>query len=202
MSETRRLILGRPRSAGYRRTGRKQLALSLKTVHRLLFVAFLMGAIRLSAQGEDFLAESVKKWERATAYTLEFARAMPPADYGFRPVAEEMTFGQQLDHMAENMAWLAGDYLASGRFSHPLAAKKNRTPEETIQVLTAALAYARDAIANTRPATLGEKKDFFAGPMTKRQIIALMHDHHTHHRGQLVVYLRLKGIKPPTYRGW
>ena len=167
-----------------------------------VFLAAVLGTLRVSAQGEDFIAESVKKWERATAYTLEVARAMPPGDWGFRPVPEEMTFGQQLDHIAENMSWLAGDYLAEAKFSHPLAAKKDRTREETLEVLTAALAYARDAIAKTRAADLGETKSFFAGPMSKRQIIALMHDHHTHHRGQLVVYLRLKGIKPPTYRGW
>lgn len=174
----------------------------MKSLPIVLVILSLLGAHRLSAQEDEFLVESVKKWERATAYTLEVARAMPPSEFGFRPVPEEMTFGQQLDHIAQNMTWLAGDHLASAKFSHPLAAKKDRTPAETMEVLTAALAYAKDAIAATKTADLGEKKKFFAGPMSKRQIIALMHDHHTHHRGQLVVYLRLKGIKPPSYRGW
>ncbi|MSU48294.1 MAG: DinB family protein [Opitutus sp.] len=174
----------------------------MKILRCLLCVGALVGAIRLPAQGEDFLSESVLKWERATAYTLEVARALPRSEYGFRAAPEEMTFGQQLDHMAQNMTWLAGDHLAATKFAHPLAAKKDRTPEETIDVLTAALAYARDAIATTKAADLGQKGKFFAGPMSKRQIVALMHDHHTHHRGQLIVYLRLKGIKPPPYRGW
>ncbi len=127
---------------------------------------------------------------------------MPVENFGFKPAPEEMSFGQQLDHIAQNMAWLAGDHLAAAKFSHPLATKQDRTPEESIAALTAALTYARDAIAATKTGDLGEKKKFFAGPMSKRQIIALMHDHHTHHRGQLVVYLRLKGVKPPQYRGW
>ena len=174
----------------------------MKSLRIVLVLASLLGALRLSAQEDELLIESVKKWERATAYTLEVARAMPPSEFGFRPVPEEMTFGQQLDHIAQNMTWLAGDHLAAAKFSHRLSAQKNRTPAETIEVLTAALAYARDAIAATKPADLAAKKKFFAGPMSKRQIIALMHDHHTHHRGQLVVYLRLQGIKPPSYRGW
>lgn len=41
-----------------------------------------------------------------------------------------------------------------------------------------------------------------AGPLTRRQILILMHDHQAHHIGQLIVYLRLKGIKPPGYVGW
>ena len=46
------------------------------------------------------------------------------------------------------------------------------------------------------------KVDFFAGPKTRSQIIQLVDDHHTHHRAQLIIYLRLLGIKPPRYVGW
>ncbi|MDT8346268.1 MAG: DinB family protein, partial [Flavobacteriaceae bacterium] len=49
---------------------------------------------------------------------------------------------------------------------------------------------------------LSEKVNFFAGEKTKIQILNLLHDHVTHHRGQLVVYLNLKEIKPPRYTGW
>ncbi len=174
----------------------------MKSLVCLLSLGLVFTTGIVQAQGSDFIAESALKWDRAAAYTLEVARAMPAEDYGFRAAPEEMTFGQQLDHLAQNMAWLAGDHLAAAKFSHPLATKKDRTPAETVEVLTAALAYAREAIAATTAGTLGEKKKFFAGPMSKRQIIALMHDHQTHHRGQLIVYLRLKGIKPPAYRGW
>ena len=44
--------------------------------------------------------------------------------------------------------------------------------------------------------------DFVAGKMSRRRIMLLLTDHVTHHRGQLVVYLRLKGVEPPAYRGW
>ena len=81
----------------------------MKSLRCPLTFAALLLPLRLLAQGDDFLSESVLKWERATAYTLEVARAMPASDYGFRPCPEEMTFGQQLDHMAQNMTWLAGD---------------------------------------------------------------------------------------------
>ncbi|WP_374662973.1 DinB family protein [Parasegetibacter sp. NRK P23] len=38
--------------------------------------------------------------------------------------------------------------------------------------------------------------------MSKLQIINLLSDHQTHHRGQLLVYLRLCGLTPPKYVGW
>jgi uncharacterized damage-inducible protein DinB len=38
--------------------------------------------------------------------------------------------------------------------------------------------------------------------MNKLQILNLLNDHQTHHRAQLIVYLRINGIKPPDYVGW
>ncbi len=154
------------------------------------------------SESELLIAESLKKWKNASAYTLELAAAMPQDKFDFKPVEGEMSFGEQLDHIGQNMTWLAGDYLKGEKFKHPLQDKKERTPAETIELLTASLAFAEEAIANTSPDSLSIVKEFFAGPMSRRQIIALMHDHHTHHRGQLIVYLRLNGIKPPKYRGW
>ncbi|HEA31501.1 MAG TPA: hypothetical protein ENH91_16165 [Leeuwenhoekiella sp.] len=48
---------------------------------------------------------------------------------------------------------------------------------------------------------LAEKVDFFAGEKSKLQILNLMQDHVTHHRGQLVVYLNLKEINSLGYLG-
>ena len=39
-------------------------------------------------------------------------------------------------------------------------------------------------------------------PMNKKNIFQLLLDHITHHRSQLVLNLRLCGIKPPRYIGW
>jgi uncharacterized damage-inducible protein DinB len=168
-----------------------------------LFVGFALFAwARLSAQDSLFIQEAALKWSNAAAYTLEVARAMPPSQYNFRPTPEEMTFGEQLTHMAENMMWLSSSYLTGIGVEHPLLAKKERSPDEIIALMELALNTAQEAIRTARPEGLSESVDFFAGPMTRRQIILLLHDHHTHHRGQIIVYLRLNGIKPPRYRGW
>nr|NIM13383.1 DinB family protein [Candidatus Aminicenantes bacterium]NIM80034.1 DinB family protein [Candidatus Aminicenantes bacterium]NIO82289.1 DinB family protein [Candidatus Aminicenantes bacterium]NIQ68157.1 DinB family protein [Candidatus Aminicenantes bacterium] len=38
--------------------------------------------------------------------------------------------------------------------------------------------------------------------LSKSQTFMTIRDHVAHHRGQMVIYLRLKGIKPPQYVGW
>lgn len=173
----------------------------MKGLLTAIIFAILSGA-QASAQDSLFIQEAALKWTNAAAYTLEVARAMPPEQYNFRPTPEEMSFGEQLEHMAENMMWLSSNYLTGISVESPLLIKEGRNPEEIIALMELALNTAREAILRANPEGLSATVDFFAGPMTRRQIILLLHDHHTHHRGQLVVYLRLNGIKPPRYRGW
>src|SRR6186997_2380209 len=62
----------------------------------------------LTLQGQESLLEDYKiKWKNATEYTLEFARAMPEEQYGYTPMPVEMTFREQLKHIAANMVWLS-----------------------------------------------------------------------------------------------
>ncbi len=49
---------------------------------------------------------------------------------------------------------------------------------------------------------LQEIEDVWYGKSTRYQIANIMDNHLSHHRGQMVVYLRLKNIKPPSYLGW
>ena len=167
-----------------------------------LLTAFLLSTQLIFSQGAGFLKESIIKWENATQYTLEIVRQMPEDKFDFAPTDDTRTFTQQLIHMSRNMTWLAGDYLGAPAFSHPLQEKDEYTSEEAMEYLEASLKYAKSALEGVKESQLSEVQDFFAGPMSKRQIIALMHDHHTHHRGQVIVYLRLNGIKPARYRGW
>ena len=149
----------------------------------------------------SFLAEATEKWENAMAYTLELAEAMPSEHYAYRPTEEQMTFQQQLLHMANNVAWLTHDYLG-GPKTEVDREMPDASKEEILAVLTSTLERAQQALVDFPADQLDEQVNFFAGPMSKRKIILLLHDHLTHHRGQAIVYARLKGIKPPRYRGW
>lgn len=175
-----------------------------------LFVTFfcLFGAFSLSAQAA-LLAEFHRKWENATAYTLEVAEAMPDSLFGYQPTAEQMSFRDQLLHMAGNMLWLSVDKLGyqpedgfDWKARHEAWQTADLNKAEAINALTTALNVAKRAAASLTPEDLDAEVSFFAGPMSKRQILTLLNDHHTHHRAQIIVYLRLQGLQPPRYRGW
>lgn len=150
---------------------------------------------------QAFIDDFLKKWQNAKDYTIEFAEAMPADHYAFRPMEEEMTFGRQLVHICGNMIWLSSTYLGTEPFpgdtDHPSEAK-----EDVIRLLHESFDYTADAVRKFNVRELDQVVQFFAGPITKRRVFFLLADHVTHHRGQLVVYLRLQGIVPPPYRGW
>ena len=163
---------------------------------------FLSAICTVKAQSEDSLqVQLARKWVNSKTYALKLAALMPEEDYNFKPSPEEMSFGEQLMHIANNINWLSSSYLL---VDTPVKTAELSKLSKAAILIRLADAYDRGLKAHMKinAVQLNENVKFFAGPMTRRQILLLMHDHQTHHLGQLIVYLRLKGIKPPDYIGW
>lgn len=150
---------------------------------------------------DSLLNQLAEKWNNAKMYTLKIAELMPEEQYNFKPAKDEMSFGEQLLHIAQNMNWLSSDYLFANKQNSKSDAKL-LTKQFILNTVSAAYDSALLVHYRLTAKQLDEAVPFFAGPMARRQILILMHDHQTHHAGQLIVYLRLKGIKPPDYVGW
>jgi uncharacterized damage-inducible protein DinB len=174
----------------------------IKQATFFLLFSIAIFPIESKAQAKDSLLNQLaRKWDNAKTYTLKLAELMPEEAYGFKPVPEEMSFAEQLLHIADNMNWLSSAYLSGSKQKNKDKAKLSGK-QSIINTISAAYDSALAVHYRLTPKQLDEVVPFFAGPMTRRQILILMHDHQTHHIGQLIVYLRLKGIKPPEYVGW
>ena len=168
---------------------------------RTTFTLILLAATISNLHAQDASADEIlTKWKNAAQYTINLIDSMPAEHFDFRPTPEIRMFKEQIVHIVDNMTWLSSSYLGAKEFD----AKKPMTKNEHMEYMRAGCEYAGKAmaIALRDSSLMNTKKDFFAGPMNGRQIIRLMHDHMTHHRGQLIIYLRLKGVKPPKYFGW
>jgi uncharacterized damage-inducible protein DinB len=176
-------------------------------VRLLLFLTLLFCNLSpdAGAQSVDslFVRAAFSKLQGAREYTLQVARLMPAEYYSFKPDADEMTFGEQLLHLSQNLGWLSSYYL-NNKAQNPVIKSdiKLQEKDSVLAVVVKAYDYALEVMKNFPPDKLNDGVTFFAGPMRKLQIINLLNDHQTHHRGQLIVYLRMKGIRPPAYVGW
>lgn len=175
----------------------------MRIVSLYLFLG-LFYSLSLQAQKSDslFLDAAIKKLQHSREYTLKVANLMPEEKYLYKPAPEEMGFGAQLLHLSSNMGWLSSSYLSSGKNPVTKEDAKLLKKEEIIGVLNKAYDFALNALRHFDRNHLSDSVSFFAGPMNKLQIINLLSDHQTHHRAQMLVYLRLNAIKPPDYVGW
>ncbi len=175
--------------------------MTMKWLYLSTCLFFLTGSFAQDA----FLEEFAVKWEGAKSYTLEVAERMPESAYDFRPTPEQMSFREQLLHMMSNMVGLSQRYLDAGDWAPVLrdtSITKTYDKELLLRYLGYAYEYVGESVIELDSTELNKEVDFFAGPKSVRQIINLLDDHSTHHRGQLMVYLRLNGLEPPRYRGW
>jgi len=168
-----------------------------KTPILILFI--LMVNSNLIAQN-DGVSAFLLKWENSKNYLLEIAEAMPEANYNFKPTERQMSFKEQLLHIRQNMVWLSETYF----MENDEKSKKiePNTKEEILNHLTASFNRVSEIIKTIYNEDLSVEVEFFAGPKSKLQILNLLQDHVTHHRGQLIVYLNLNNIQPPKYSGW
>ena len=172
-----------------------------KVVCNLLLLIISFSPLLSNAQPMDsLLVQLARKWTNAKEYTLQMVDLMPAENFSFKPVAEEMSFKEQLLHIAKNMQWLSSAYLDING-SNAITNDSLLDKAALIKILSDAYDQAMMG-HHVDKKKLDEKVSFFSGPLTRRQILILMHDHQTHHVGQIIVYLRLKGIKPPAYVGW
>jgi uncharacterized damage-inducible protein DinB len=163
-------------------------------------------ALALPALAQSTLKDAlVRHWKVTTDFTLKVADAMPAESYGFRPVPEELSFGQLMLQIAG--ANLNACANASGMPRMTIPEKVSQSVKENkpevdkqmaMQFLTDTFKFCNDAVASMTP----EKLDAVVGTtrkMTGFEWLWSYFTHTAHHRGQAEVYLRVKGIAPPTY---
>ena len=170
-----------------------------------LFLIFQWSVNITSAQ--EAWASFPDMWLRAKEYTIEVAEAMPSEKYNYIPAEGMMSFQKELAHIAANMGGLQR-YITGDRdcvindYSESI---KTSDKAKVIELLSSSFDYIHELALAMEEDALLEEVDFFAeeaSPSTREKIFWLMRNHVTHHRGQLIVYLRLNGVDAPKYRGW
>ena len=171
-------------------------------MNKLVFL-ILFATTMTFAQKDTPREAFLEKWNNSKEYLLEIAEAMPEDRFDFKPTEREMDFGSQLLHIRGNMEWLGTTYFTDKAFDK---ASLSKDIPEGKKAIIAALKTSFEKvyafIENTSDGDLGSTVDFFAGPKSRLQILNLLQDHVSHHRGQLIVYLNLNEITPPRYIGW
>ena len=138
----------------------------------------------------------VGHWKKSKALTLKGAEAMPAEFYDFKPFPEARAFGAEQQHLGQ----AEGFYLGRlGKGMAPAAPRNDITKDATVKYLTALFDWSIGVVGQLTSAdltkTFGDGKQAATGLELLYQ--AMIHTAHT--RGYGEMYLRIKGVVPPTY---
>jgi len=162
----------------------------------------LASSSRLFASESASLAPVLKNvWEKSKECIMDSTEAMPDEKYGFKPTKEVFSFSEQLLHLAGANYW----FFSTLKGIKPPKAEdafksEGKTKSDVAKLMEESFAYGDEVINGLTDTLANEEVTMGKNKAAKWQVILYCVDHITHHRGQIVVYLRLNGIKPPQYR--
>ncbi len=148
-----------------------------------------------------WLNEFRQRWNVSELYNREVFMAMPEEYLDYKPVPDVMSFGKQFSHLSMGISGYASIIRGDDGLDEPGLMDRNiifKYMENCSAEFTSML----DGLDEERLYSKEHKykdeemwKDFSIA-----DILLLAYHHTAHHRGQAIVYLRLKGIEPPKYR--
>jgi uncharacterized damage-inducible protein DinB len=155
----------------------------------------------MSTNELDMILEA---WDREAENTLTLLRALPAAQYDFRPDAGGRSLGELAWHLAEGDAYISY-VIETGQFNLGIKPPNIERPR---QVEALAPGYERihsEAVARIRklkPEDLDRSIPFVHGPVAIREILwNYILAHGIHHRGQLSLMCRMAGGQVPALYG-
>jgi uncharacterized damage-inducible protein DinB len=125
------------------------------------------------------------------------AQKMPEENYSFKPTPEVRSFGQLVGHVADASYTFCS--LATGEANPKKDIEKTKTSKaDLVAALKDGVAYCNKAFDSMTDAKGSQMVKFMSFNVAKLSLFSLNSAHTDEHYGNMVTYLRLKGIVPPT----
>jgi uncharacterized damage-inducible protein DinB len=128
---------------------------------------------------------------------IRAAEKMPEENYSFKPTPEVRSFGQLVGHVADASYMFCSQ--ASGETNPGKDIEKTKTSKaDLVAALKEGVAYCNKAFDGMTDAKGSEMVKMFNFQLARLTVFSLNTAHTDEHYGNMVTYLRLKGIVPPT----
>ncbi len=128
---------------------------------------------------------------------LKSAEEMPEENYSFKPVSTVRSFGQLIGHVADAQYEFCAAVVGDNK--QPPGIEKSKTSKaDLIQALKDGFAYCDQAYSSMTDAHAADMIKFFGHDAPKLSILNFNISHTMEHYGNIVTYLRIKGLVPPS----
>lgn len=155
------------------------------------------------AQQDHFIEDFLERLENAKNYVLVVAEDMPKENYHYKSSQDAMSFAENFLHIGYAMDWhsqsLLGGREARDWKTDTLFKVADKSKEEMMSLINKTFNETITLLQTFDATHLDDELEYFGLTRSKRQIFLLLSDHITHHRAQMIVYMRLNGLVPPRY---
>jgi uncharacterized damage-inducible protein DinB len=150
-----------------------------------------------ASQANPFTTFNKFAYARLKTILVSSAEKMPEENYSFKPTDAVRSYGQIVGHVADAQYMFCS--IALGEKNPGLKIEQTKTTKaDLIAALKDAVAYCDKAYDNMTDASGSQMVKLFDLDMPKLGVLNVNNMHDMEHYGNLVVYMRLKNIVPPT----
>jgi uncharacterized damage-inducible protein DinB len=172
------------------------------TLHarKSFFVCAAVSALFTSsvmAQTPSYSQVIKSSWDSIKKNVAESAAEMPDADFAFKPTPEVRTFGQLIAHMA-NEHYAVCSAVKGEKNPNADDLEKKAVKADLVKAINDSIAYCDAAYSGMTDGAGLQKIRLFDQDSTKASALQFNVTHDSEHYGNLVTYLRMKKLVPPS----
>jgi uncharacterized damage-inducible protein DinB len=128
---------------------------------------------------------------------LRSAEKMPEENYNFKPTDAVRSYGQIVGHVADAQYMFCSMVLGE-KSPAPKIEQTKTSKADLVAALKAAFAYCDKAYDGMTDASAIQTVKLFGGDRPKLGVLTVNNMHTIEHYGNLVTYMRMKNIVPPS----
>ena len=163
----------------------------------IVFLLAASGAWAQTGAGNPILESSKVFYANARQDILRSAEKLPEDKFAFRPTDSVRTVGQLFAHVADGQYEFCGG--AAGKHDEKNVEQTAKTKADIVAALKTAFAYCDAVYAGLSDAKAVEMIPAFGGAkITRLSMLDFNVAHTMEHYGNLVTYMRIQGIVPPS----
>jgi uncharacterized damage-inducible protein DinB len=169
----------------------------MKTIVLLSLIS-LSGAVLHAQSATDPLSRGIKGiYNISKNDVARAAEKMPEENYSFKPTPEVRSFGQIIGHVADAQYLFCS--AAAGETNPGLGIEKSKTTKaDLVKAVNDAFAYCDKVYNAMTDAHAADTVKLFGQNQAKLTVLAFNSAHNMEHYGNLVTYMRIKGLVPPS----
>lgn len=164
---------------------------------RIVLFSLVAPAVVASAQESPLSAHSKMMYAGLKKILARTAEKMPEENYAYKPTEAVRSFGQIVGHIADSN-YLFCSVALGEKNPAPRIEKTKSSKADLVAALNDAFAYCDKAYDGMTDASAVQLVKVMGRDMPKLGVLNINTAHSTEHYGNLVTYMRLKSVIPPT----